>query len=144
MLCACLEVVEAGVLANVQSAKAKTLSISACFMGSVTWRKSRASEPVLLLAAAERLWPVMELLLPCRACEAADAFWFDMLFVLVVGGMFVGRECGGSARRTFHEKTMSSLPATTVKADCFLLRKRESRLQEKGVFQGKGKTPGRA
>lgn len=115
ILCACLDVADEGVFANEQSAKEKTLSNSACFMGSVTWPHSRASEPVLLLAAAERLWPFMELLLPCRACEAADALSrFGMLFVLVVGGMIVGCKYGRGGRRAFHRVTMSSLPATTV------------------------------
>lgn len=68
-----------------------------CFTGSLTWLHSRASEPVLLLAAAARLWPSMDLL-PWRACEAAGAFLrLGKLFVLT-GAMFVGCK---SALRAF-------------------------------------------
>lgn len=63
-----------------------------CCIELLTWLHSQAFEPVLLLAAATRLWPSMDLL-PCRVCEAAGAFSrLGKLFVLAAGAMFVESE----------------------------------------------------
>jgi hypothetical protein len=100
---------------------------------------SQAFEPVLLLAAATRLWPSMDVLV-CLACEAVGAFSrLGKLFVLAAGAMFVTSE---DARCAFTSRCCCC-PSRQRRREVnhFLrLAHRKDFLHKQGVFRKEGET----